>query len=136
MGMKMNWKPFSRPFCMFSVVRFVSCMSHGFFFQPSLDSRLYPPKTQLLYRAFRRTLPSFIANFLLRFPTKEEKRFLVFLNASKRVARGIFESASKDNRTTEEYKESKDILSILLRSNQELDPKKSLDMDEVLSQMA
>lgn len=102
----------------------------------SLDSRLYPPKTQLLYRAFRRTLPSFIANFLLRFPTKEEKRFLGFLNASKRIARPIFEGASKDDKTTEDSGESKDVLSILVRSNQELDSRKSLDTDEVLSQMA
>ncbi|KAE9394403.1 cytochrome P450 [Gymnopus androsaceus JB14] len=101
-----------------------------------LDSRIYPRKRQLLYRAFRHTLPSSVANFLLQFPTKEEKRFLGFLNASKRTAKPIFEKASIESKATEDSNEGKDILSILVRSNQELDPKKSLDNDEVLSQMA
>ncbi|KAJ3987543.1 cytochrome P450 [Lentinula detonsa] len=81
------------------------------------DSRLYPQKPLILWRAFRRSIPVSLGNFLCRFPTKEEKRFKEFSNASKKIA-------------------NKDVLSVLLRSNMTADPKKALDEDEVLSQMA
>ncbi|KAF8825221.1 hypothetical protein HHX47_DHR7000590 [Lentinula edodes] len=100
-----------------------------------VESRLYPREMQLLYRALRRNVPAFVANFLLQFPSKEEKRFLGFLNASKRVARPLFKKASAEKMTRDQF-EGKDVLSVLVHANQEEDPKKRLDEDEVLSQMA
>ncbi|KAJ3786099.1 cytochrome P450 [Lentinula aff. detonsa] len=103
-----------------------------------VESRLYPRKRQLLYRALRRNLPASVADFLLQFPTKEEKRFLGFLNASKRVARPLFERASNEKNTENDVQDDdhKDVLSVLVRANQEEDPRKALNEDEVLSQMA
>ncbi|KIK66166.1 hypothetical protein GYMLUDRAFT_38690 [Collybiopsis luxurians FD-317 M1] len=98
-----------------------------------VDSRLHPRKRQLLYRAFRRDLPEPLANFLLKFPSKEEKRFLGFLNASKRVGRPILERGTREKLAEED---NKDILSILVRANQEDDEKKAMSEHEVLSQIA
>ncbi|KAJ3881037.1 cytochrome P450 [Lentinula edodes] len=94
-----------------------------------VESRLYPREMQLLYRALRRNVPAFVANFLLQFPSKEEKRFLGFLNASKRVARPLFKKASAEKMTRDQF-EGKDVLSVLVHANQEEDPKKRLDEDE------
>ncbi|KAJ4494835.1 cytochrome P450 [Lentinula edodes] len=99
------------------------------------ESRLYPREMQLLYRALRRNVPVAVANLLLQFPTKEEKRYLSFLNASKKVARPLFEKASAE-KTMRNESEGKDVLSVLVHANQEEDPTKALDEDEVLSQMA
>ncbi|KAJ3869041.1 cytochrome P450 [Lentinula novae-zelandiae] len=104
-------------------------------FHLSVESRLYPREMQLLYRALRRNVPASVANVLLQFPTKEEKRFLGFLNASKRVARPLFKTASAEKMTRDQF-QGKDVLSVLVHANQEEDPKKRLDEDEVLSQMA
>ncbi|KAF9061341.1 cytochrome P450 [Rhodocollybia butyracea] len=100
-----------------------------------VDSRVNPGKWRLLYRSLRGNLPDFVGNFLVRFPSKEERRFLGFLNASKRVARPLFKRAS-DGTAEKDTKDSKDVLSILVQANQQMDPKKALDEDEVLSQMA
>ncbi|KIK62961.1 hypothetical protein GYMLUDRAFT_41250 [Collybiopsis luxurians FD-317 M1] len=97
-----------------------------------VDSRIHLPKLQLLYRSFRRDLPTPIADFLLNFPTKEEKRFLGFLTASKKIGKPILEKGTKEKIPEEE---GKDILSILVRANQEVDEKKSMNEDEVLSQI-
>ncbi|KIK62944.1 hypothetical protein GYMLUDRAFT_259715 [Collybiopsis luxurians FD-317 M1] len=98
-----------------------------------VGSRLYPPKVELLYRSFRRDLPALVSNILLRFPTKQERKFLAFLNASKKVGKPMFEKRSKEKAIEQD---SKDILSILIRANQQEDIKKSMNEDEVLSQIA
>ncbi|KAE9399218.1 cytochrome P450 [Gymnopus androsaceus JB14] len=100
------------------------------------DSRLYPQSWIILYRAFRRSLPSPLANFMCRFPTKEEVRFKKFSDASKKIAKSVFRTAAQETNGEEDLKGSKDVLSILLRSNLAADRKKALDEDEVLSQMA
>ncbi|KAJ4486289.1 cytochrome P450 [Lentinula aciculospora] len=100
------------------------------------DSRLYPQKGLMLWRAFRRSIPAPIGDFLCRFPTKEEKRFKEFSNASKKIAKSVFDTASQETNGEEDLKGRKDVLSVLLRSNMTADPKKTLDEDEVLSQMA
>ncbi|KAF9061340.1 cytochrome P450 [Rhodocollybia butyracea] len=97
-----------------------------------VDSRINPGKWRLLYRSLRGNLPSFVANVLLRFPGKEERRFLGFLNASKRMARPLVERATDEM----DEKDSKDVLSVLVQANQEMDSQKALSEDEVLSQMA
>ncbi|KAJ3922577.1 cytochrome P450 [Lentinula edodes] len=90
----------------------------------------------ILWRAFRRSIPAPLGDFLCRFPTKAEKRFKEFSTASKKVAKSVFDTASLQTNGEEDLKGSKDVLSVLLRSNMTADPKKALDEDEVLSQMA
>ncbi len=88
----------------------------------------------MIYRAVRRNLPEPIVKFLRLSPNNEEKRFLGFATAAKRIAKGLFEGAKED---TDEAgtKGGKDILSVLVRSNSDADPTRALDEDEVLSQI-
>ncbi|KAJ4486297.1 hypothetical protein J3R30DRAFT_3401889 [Lentinula aciculospora] len=53
----------------------------------SAGARLYPQKRILLYRAFRRSVDTFIANVLLKFPGKQDKKIMEFSGASKRIAK-------------------------------------------------
>ncbi|KAJ3883015.1 cytochrome P450 [Lentinula edodes] len=100
------------------------------------DARLYPQKRTLLYRAFRRSVNTPIANLLLKFPGKQDKKMMEFSVASKRLARSLFDSALKETKLEGDTKSSKDVLSVLVRSNVAEDSKKALSEDEVLSQMA
>ncbi|KAJ3824937.1 cytochrome P450 [Lentinula raphanica] len=93
-------------------------------------------KRLMLWRAFRRSMPVRLGDFLCRFPTKEERRFKEFSTTSKKIAKEVFSDASKETNGEEDLKGAKDVLSVLLRSNMTADPKKALDEDEVLSQMA
>ncbi|KAJ3750223.1 cytochrome P450 [Lentinula detonsa] len=99
-------------------------------------ARLYPQKRSLLYRAFRRSVNTPIANLLLKFPSRQDKKMMEFSVASKRIAKSLFDAASKEAKLEGDTKHSKDVLSVLVRSNLAEDPKKALSEDEVLSQMA
>ncbi|KAK7439364.1 hypothetical protein VKT23_017588 [Stygiomarasmius scandens] len=98
-------------------------------------------KFSLLVRAFRRNLivdPAFYNPFNPDEPivlTKEDKVQDDWLKASKEAAQDILrKKAASGHQGVEEG--SKDILSILVRSNNLEDPKKRLDDEEVLAQMS
>lgn len=63
-------------------------------------------------------------------------RFKRFSTSSKTIAKSVFKTAVGETNEEDALKESKDVLSVLIRSNMSEDPKKALDEDEVLSQMA
>ena len=102
----------------------------------SVDSRIYPQTSFILYQTFRRSLPTPLANFLCRFPTREEARLQNFANVSKKIAKSVFRNAVRETNGDDDLKGSKDVLSVLVHSNLSEDSKKALDEDEVLSQMA
>ncbi|KAE9411099.1 cytochrome P450 [Gymnopus androsaceus JB14] len=89
-----------------------------------------PPNTDYTLPSLPAVLPTPLANFLCRFPTKEETRFREFSDASKKVAKSVFRTATEAANGQEDSKGSKDVLSVLLRSNLTEDPKKALDEDE------
>ncbi|KAF7430178.1 hypothetical protein PC9H_005878 [Pleurotus ostreatus] len=96
-----------------------------------------PTERTILFRAFRRSMPNWIGDlcdyYSTWFPSKEDARFANFQKFSKGIARGLLDehmAASAD------YAAKKDILSLLARSPAIDDPKKKMDEDEVLSQMA
>ncbi|KAJ3778039.1 cytochrome P450 [Lentinula raphanica] len=99
-------------------------------------ARLYPQKRSLLYRVFRRSVDTPLANLLLKFPGRQERQMMEFSVASKRIAKSVFDAASKEAKLEGNTKYSKDVLSVLVRSNMAEDPKKALSEDEVLSQIA
>lgn len=116
-----------------------SSLPGGLFLNPlttTYPDRRIVQRPLILWRAFRRSVPAPLGDFLCRFPTKAEKRFKEFSTASKKVAKSVFDTASQQTNGEEDLKGSKDVLSVLLRSNMTADPKKALDEDEVLSQMA
>ncbi|THU89712.1 cytochrome P450, partial [Dendrothele bispora CBS 962.96] len=63
--------------------------------------------------------------------TREDRRFNAWLEASKSAAKEILKKKSRES----SREGDKDILSVLVRSNQLTDPHKRLDDEEVLSQM-
>ncbi|KAK7439362.1 hypothetical protein VKT23_017586 [Stygiomarasmius scandens] len=98
-------------------------------------------KQSMFLRAVRRMLPwdpTFHNPFQPDKPvilTREDKRFNSWLEASKDAARDILKKKVESGNSGVEEGD-KDILSVLVRSNQLSDPGKRLDDEEVLSQMA
>ncbi|THU89944.1 PAH-inducible cytochrome P450 monooxygenase PC-PAH 1 [Dendrothele bispora CBS 962.96] len=98
-------------------------------------------KVTTFFKALRRELPvdpSFYNPLNPETPlllTREDKRFNRWLEAAENAAKNILQNnAESGQRGAEEG--SKDILSVLVRSNNVEDPKKRLDDKEVLAQMA
>ncbi|KAJ4489396.1 cytochrome P450 [Lentinula edodes] len=89
-----------------------------------------------IFKHMLRSVNTPIANLLLKFPGKQDKKMMEFSVASKRLARSLFDSALKETKLEGDTKSSKDVLSVLVRSNVAEDSKKALSEDEVLSQMA
>ncbi|KAK7466186.1 hypothetical protein VKT23_004910 [Stygiomarasmius scandens] len=104
------------------------------------DDTLAITKTDMFFRALRRNLPfdplyyhplKKDAPLIL---TKEDRRFNHWLEMTQGSARTILKDKADSSRAVESG--SKDILSVLVRSNALEDPSKRLDEEEVLSQMA
>ncbi|KAK7439342.1 hypothetical protein VKT23_017568 [Stygiomarasmius scandens] len=97
-------------------------------------------KATMLFRAIRRQLPldpTFYNPLNPDMPlvlTKEDKRFKTWLEAAREAAKEILKEKGQMSHRLKE--EDKDILSVLVRSNTAEDPKKRLDDEEVLAQMA
>ncbi|KAL0566776.1 hypothetical protein V5O48_015228 [Marasmius crinis-equi] len=95
-----------------------------------------PSQLFTLYRNFRRSVPDFVANFLMTFPlfrTKEDIRWGKWLETSKATAQRLF----KNKLRSKTYEEN-DILGVLARSTSE-DARKnglSLSDNEALCQLA
>ncbi|THU80132.1 cytochrome P450 [Dendrothele bispora CBS 962.96] len=98
-------------------------------------------KRSLFFTAVRRWLPwdpTFYNPLNPDVPlmfTKQDRRFNSWLEASKNAGRDILKQKSESGDTGVE-EGSKDILSVLIRSNHLSDPDKRLDDEEVLSQIA
>ncbi|KIK60268.1 hypothetical protein GYMLUDRAFT_168094, partial [Collybiopsis luxurians FD-317 M1] len=95
-------------------------------------SFIFPSKYVVLIRAFRRRFPSLSAVYSAHFPTKEEKRFSHFQEVAKKTARALLEKNQAESR----FQGNKDVLDILAEANNAEDPKRRMDEDEILCQMA
>ncbi|KAF4581513.1 hypothetical protein EYR38_002842 [Pleurotus pulmonarius] len=96
------------------------------------DTILYPPKWDLLFKALWRYIPPPILQVVEYIPTKEYRRFRNFKALAKRIGKELIEQKA-DGAIAEGS--SRDMLSVLVRSNTSEDPKRQLDEDEILSQM-
>ncbi|TFY76007.1 hypothetical protein EWM64_g8005 [Hericium alpestre] len=94
-----------------------------------LDSTLYPSKLDTLFRAFWRYIPEEPLHLIRFLPTKEYKRFLQYSNVMRRLAPRII-------RRNEASGNGKDIVSVLARANETLDPKARLSDVEVCDQIS
>jgi len=97
------------------------------------DSLLYPPTWDILFKALWKYIPNPILRFVEFIPTREYLRFRTFLQLTKTVAKELVDQKTA-NILTETP--SRDMLSILVRSNLSEDPHNQLDRDEMLSQMS
>ncbi len=115
----------------------------------SSDTLLYPSGVDLLFKGLWRYIPASILQYVEYIPTKEYIRFRAFRKLAKSISKGLIEekaSVSMADGT------SRDVMSVLgeygflaivhfliwdvVRANVSEDPKRQLDEDEILSQMA
>ncbi|KAH7909501.1 cytochrome P450 [Hygrophoropsis aurantiaca] len=96
-----------------------------------LDTLLYPPSWDLLFKASWRFLPTPVMNLIKYLPTKEYKRFREYLQTAFRTGKNLIEEKAS---ATE--KGNKDIMSILVQSNLSEDARFRLNENEILSQIA
>ncbi|KAH7925485.1 cytochrome P450 [Leucogyrophana mollusca] len=96
-----------------------------------LDSLLHPPSWDLLFKALWPYLPASVLSLIKYLPTKEYKRFRDYLHTAFRTGKGLIEQKASGTE-----KGSKDIMSILVQSNQSEDVRFRLSETEMLSQIA
>ncbi|KAF4605321.1 hypothetical protein EYR40_004105 [Pleurotus pulmonarius] len=97
------------------------------------DTLLYPSGVDLLFKGLWRYIPTSILQYVEYIPTKEYIRFRAFRKLAKSISKGLIEekaSVSMADGT------SRDVMSVLVRANVSEDPRRQLDEDEILSQMA
>ncbi|KAF4590203.1 hypothetical protein EYR40_009398 [Pleurotus pulmonarius] len=97
------------------------------------DTTPFPPAWDLLFKASWRYIPTSILQLVEYMPSKEYRRFRNFKTLTKSIAKGLIDQKAnipvEDNAT-------RDVMSVLCKSNVSEDPKRQLDEDEILSQMA
>ncbi|KAH7920396.1 cytochrome P450 [Leucogyrophana mollusca] len=96
-----------------------------------IDTLLYPPTWDLLFKASWRYFPASIRSLIKYLPTKEYRRFRTFLRLAFRTGKRLIEEKATDTE-----KGSRDIMSILVQSNLSEDPRFRLSETEMLSQIA
>ncbi|KAL0955332.1 hypothetical protein HGRIS_004215 [Hohenbuehelia grisea] len=97
------------------------------------DTGVRMSKAAILFRSLLKHLPSPFLKLLMILPTPSFRRFSQFRILSQNIASGLIRDKAS---VVSIDSTSRDVLSILARSNQAEDEKKRLDEDEVLSQMA
>ncbi|KAL0951045.1 hypothetical protein HGRIS_007785 [Hohenbuehelia grisea] len=98
------------------------------------DSTLYPSKFDMLFRALWDHIPESVLKCFEYLPNKEIHRFRSFKVLAKRVAAQLVREKTTSALASEAT--SRDVMSVLVRSNTAQEGKRMLDEDEVLSQMA
>jgi cytochrome P450 len=94
----------------------------------SIDSFLFPPRYDVLFKALWRYMPKPLLDLVQYVPTGEYRRFRRHLEFMRKFSRGMIEkSMIKDD--------GKDIMSVLLRANASEDPKGQLTEVEVTDQI-
>ncbi|KAL0954104.1 hypothetical protein HGRIS_005250 [Hohenbuehelia grisea] len=96
------------------------------------DSVLYPSDWDTLFRALWAYIPAPILALTEYLPTREYKRFRHF----KKLSQGIAKELIKEKESALAESTSRDVMSVLVRSNQSEDTVRKLNEEEVLSQMA
>ncbi|KAF7422500.1 hypothetical protein PC9H_010656 [Pleurotus ostreatus] len=97
------------------------------------DTTPFPPAWDLLFKALWRYIPTSILQLVEYMPSKEYRRFRNFKTLTKGIAKGLIDQKAK---IPMEDDATRDVMSILCKSNVSEDPNCRLDEDEILSQMA
>ena len=94
----------------------------------SIDSTLYPSRTDIVFRSLWRYIPEPLLHYVRYLPSREYHRFRTFLDYSENFSRDIV----KENT---EKRGGKDMISVLLRANASEKPTDKLTDDEVISEI-
>jgi cytochrome P450 len=94
----------------------------------SVDSRLYPPPYDIVFKSIWRYIPEPILSLVRYLPTREYRRFLRYTRFMRKFSQDMIEkSMIKGDRN--------DIMSVLLRANASEDPETRLTNKEVRDQI-
>ncbi|KIJ66688.1 hypothetical protein HYDPIDRAFT_108600 [Hydnomerulius pinastri MD-312] len=96
-----------------------------------IDSFLYPPSWDLLFKATWNYIPTSVLYYIKYLPTREYKRFSTYLQTAFRTGKELI-----GDKASGTEKGNKDIISILVQSNQTEDDRFRMSEKEMLSQIA
>jgi hypothetical protein len=94
----------------------------------SIDSFLYPPPYDILFKSIWRYIPEPILDLVRYLPTREYRRFLRFTRFMRKFSQGMIEKSTIQG-------DGNDIMSVLLRANASEDPRTRLSNREVADQI-
>jgi alkylphenol/PAH-inducible cytochrome P450 monooxygenase len=95
----------------------------------SIDTTLYPTPLNLIFKSTWRYIPEFLLRFVRYLPTREYRRFRVYLDYVREFSEDIIKkNGDKDD--------SNDMMSVLLRANASVDPKHRLKHCEIVDQLS
>ncbi|KAF9043631.1 cytochrome P450 [Hymenopellis radicata] len=101
------------------------------------EMRLYASQLEILYASLWRFLPRSVLRILELFPSKENAHFARFRQTCERVAHSIFTEVLSST-DAEKYTDGvkKDVVGVLAAASTSNDPKKEMQIEEILAQMA
>jgi len=94
----------------------------------SIDSLLYPPPYDILFKSIWRYIPEPILSLVRYLPTREYRRFLGYTRFMRKFSREMIEESMIKG-------DGNDIMSVLLRANASEDPNTRLTYKEVRDQI-
>jgi len=94
-----------------------------------IDSFLYPPPYDILFKSIWRYIPEPILDLVRYLPTREYRRFLRFTRFMRKFSQGMLEKSTIQG-------DGNDIMSVLLRANASEDPRTRLSNREVADQIS
>jgi len=94
----------------------------------SIDSFLYPPLYDILFKSIWRYIPEPILSLVRYLPTREYRRFLRYTRFMRKFSQGMIEKSTIQG-------DGNDIMSVLLRANTSEDPRTRLSKKEVADQI-
>src|SRR6266850_3268643 len=94
----------------------------------SIDSRLYPPPYDILFKSIWRYIPEPILSLVRYLPTREYRRFLRYTRFMRKFSQDMIKKSMTKG-------DGGDIMSVLLQANVSEDPKTRLMNEEVRDQI-
>jgi cytochrome P450 len=94
----------------------------------SIDSRLYPPPYDILFKSIWCYIPEPILTFVWYLPTREYRRFLRYTRFMRKFSQDMIEKSMTEG-------DGNDIIRVLLQANASEDPKTRLTNKEVRDQI-
>jgi hypothetical protein len=95
----------------------------------SIDSTLYPTPLNLVFKSTWRYVPEFLLRFVRYLPTREYRRFRIYLDHAREFAEGIIKKSVANGN-------GNDMMSVLLRTNASEVPKNRLKHPEIVDQLS
>ncbi|SRR6266404_1775938 len=94
-----------------------------------VEGTLYPSPYDLVFKGTWKYIPEPLLEYVRYLPMREYRGFRSWLNNTRKFSRRLIEKSMVNG-------DGVDIMSVLLRANSSSDPKKRMDNDELVDQIA